>query len=70
MGNIIPNSRLNHLFKNAYKWLLLNRSHHPYSSDVWDFRRNWNDIKESVIEDFEKGSYLLSVQKKIRLSEG
>jgi RNA-directed DNA polymerase len=70
MGNIISNSLLNHRFKNAYKWLLLKRSHHPSSSDVWDFRRNWKEIKESVIKDFAKGSYILSVQKKIRLSEG
>jgi RNA-directed DNA polymerase len=70
MGNIISNSRLNHLFINAYKWLLLKMSHHHSSSDVWDFRRNWNEIKESVIKDFAKGSYILSVQKKIRLSEG
>jgi RNA-directed DNA polymerase len=70
MGYIISYPRLVHLFKDAYRWLCLKRGRHPPSSDVWDFRRNWNEIKESVIKDFAKGSYLLSVQKKIRLSEG
>ena len=32
--------------------------------------RNWNEIKGFVIEDFAKGCYRLSVQKKITLSTG
>ncbi|HLE25766.1 MAG TPA: hypothetical protein VI935_08965 [Thermodesulfobacteriota bacterium] len=70
MANIISNSCLNHLFKYAYRWLCLKRSKHPPSSEVWDLRRNWNEIKEFVIEDFSKGCYRLSIQKKIRLSIG
>ena len=70
MGNIISNPRLHPLFSDAYEWLCLKRSKHPPSSDVWDFRRNWNEIKEFVIEDFTKGTYKLSVQKKLTLSCG
>ncbi len=70
MRNTESHSRLRHLFTDAYRWLCLKRSKHPVSSDVWDFRRNWNKIKEVVIEDFAKGRYRLSVQKKIRLSCG
>ena len=61
---------LNPLFSDAYEWLCLRRCKHPPSSDVWDFRRNWNEIKEFVIEDFTKGTYKLSVQKKLTLSCG
>ncbi|MCK5391786.1 MAG: hypothetical protein KAJ31_05120 [Deltaproteobacteria bacterium] len=70
MGNIISNPRLHPLFSDAYEWLCLRRCKHPPSSDVWDFRRNWKEIKEFVIEDFTKGTYKLSVQKKLTLSCG
>jgi len=66
----MSHSRINHLFKEAFRWLCLRRCKHPPSSDVWDFRRNWNEIKEFVIEDFTKGTYKLSVQKKLTLSCG
>ncbi len=68
MGNKISNSRINLLFKEAFRWLCLKRSNHSSSSDVWDLRRNWNETKESVLKDFIKGSYRLSVQKKLTLS--
>jgi RNA-directed DNA polymerase len=70
MGNKISNPRLHPLFSDAYEWLCLRRCKHPPSSDVWDFRRNWKEIKEFVIEDFTKGTYKLSVQKKLTLSCG
>lgn len=70
MGNVFSNSRLNHLFKDAYHWLCLKRGRHPSSSDVWDFRSNGNEIKGFVIKDFAKGFYTFSLQKKIRLSTG
>ena len=70
MKRIISNSRLHRLFTDAYEWLCLKRSKHPPSSDVWDFRRNWKEIKEFVIEDCTKGTYKLSVQKKLTLSCG
>jgi len=66
----MSHSRLHPLFSDAYKWLCLRRCKHPPSSDVWDLRRNWNKIKEVVIDDFAKGCYKLSVQKKITLSCG
>jgi len=70
MGKTDLHSSLHPLFSDAYKWLCLRRCKHSPSSDVWDFRRNWNEIKDFVIEDFTKGSYKLSVQKKLTLSCG
>jgi len=70
MRNTESHSRLQHLFTDAYKWLCLKRSKHLSSSDVWDFRLNWNNRKEAVIEGFAKGCYKLSVQKKITISCG
>lgn len=70
MRNTESHSRLQHLFTDAYKWLCIKGSKHLASSDVWDLRRNWNKIKEVVIDNFAKGCYRLSVQKKIRLSTG
>jgi len=67
---LASNSTLHPLFADAYKWLCPKRSKHPPSSDVWHFRRNWNKIKEVVIDDSARGRYSLSVQKKIRLSTG
>jgi len=70
MKRIMSHSRLHPLFSDAYEWLCLRRCKHPPSSDVWDFRRIWNKIKEVVIDDFAKGCSRLSVQKKLTLSCG
>ncbi len=57
-------------FSLAYEWLKKSRKHYPSSSDIWDFRREWNARSEEVIRSFLLGSYRSDVQKKITLSTG
>ena len=57
-------------FSLAYECLKKSRKHYPSSSDIWDFRWEWNARSEEVIRSFLLGSYRLDVQKKITLSTG
>ncbi len=58
------------VFSEAYTWLKKSRKHYPSSSDIWDFRREWEACSEELIRSFLLGSYRLDVQKKITLSTG
>jgi len=57
-------------FYSAYEWLKKSRKHYSPSSDIWDFRRCWDERKESFTNLFLAGSYRFDVQKKICLSTG
>jgi hypothetical protein len=57
-------------FSEAYTWLKKSRKHYPSSSDIWDFRREWNVRSGELIRSFLLGSYRLDVQKKITLFTG
>jgi hypothetical protein len=70
MQNKASNSSFKSIFADAYQWLCQSRKNHPPSSDIWNFRRCWNEQAEAIIEDFTEGSYNFYVQKKITLSCG
>ena len=67
MQNSLSYSNLHHLFTDAFQWLCKARTKHPPSSDIWDFRRNWNHRAKILIKDFVRGKDRFDVQKKIIL---
>jgi len=44
----------------AYKWLCQTRKKYSHNSDVWDFRRDWNQSKHQILEQLNMGSYEFS----------
>jgi RNA-directed DNA polymerase len=58
------------LFSDAYQWLCKSRKKHPPSSDIWNFRRNWNGLSDTVMDDFRSGCYQFDTQDKVALSGG
>ena len=70
MLKVVKGHDLEAHFNSAYEWLKKSRKHHPPSSDIWDFRRCWNEGKESIKKLFLTGSYHFDVQKKISLPTG
>ncbi len=70
MSKLPSNRYLGKLFSEAFQWLFRRRKKHPPSSDIWDFRRGWEDNRESIADMFRKGAYQFDIQKKITLSRG
>ena len=62
--------KLSQLFTEAFSWLCKSRANHPSASDIWDFRRSWDEKSDTIIEDFSNGAYLFDCQKKITLCCG
>jgi hypothetical protein len=62
--------KLPQLFREAFHWLCKSRSNHPPASDIWDFRRSWDEKSDALVKNFSSGTYLFDCQKKITLSCG
>jgi hypothetical protein len=58
------------LFSDAYQWLCRSRKKHPPSSDIWGFRRTWEDQLEVLMDTFWRGKYRFDTQSKITLAAG
>lgn len=56
-------------FATAYAWLIDRRKAYPPSSDVWSFRRRWNQEKASVRQQLAEGRYRFDVQDRVRRSD-
>jgi len=53
----------------AFDWLCHQRKEYSHNNDVWDIRRNWEDIKPQLQHDLLAGTYHLSSQQEIRLED-
>jgi hypothetical protein len=63
----LSQSQLYKLFNDAFQWLSKQRKKHPPSSDIWNFRRSWNDQIDTILTMFAKGMYQFDIQKKLKL---
>jgi RNA-directed DNA polymerase len=52
----------------AYQWLCKARTKYLSSADIWDFRRSWYNCAKVLVNDFARGSYGFTIQKKTTLS--
>ncbi len=57
-------------FADAYQWLCKSRKNHPPDSDIWNFKREWANTSDDIIEKFVTGQYQFGVQKRITLASG
>jgi len=63
-------SNLPQLFTGAYLWLYKNRKNHPPDSDIWNFKRTWQDQIEAILDAFRTDDYRFDLQTKLTLSCG
>lgn len=66
----ISQGQFNKIFFDAFDWLKKSRKHYPSSSDIWDFRRCWNEQKDEIKGLLLSGSYRFDPQKSLCLSGG
>lgn len=54
----------------AYQWLYQQRKHYPANADIWLFRRDWEDNKDSLLDALCSGNYVFSPLKRIIKQDG
>lgn len=48
-------------FEETYQWICNLRKEYSAHSDIWALRRNWRDIKQSMLDQLNEGSYQFSI---------
>lgn len=56
--------------ENAYGWIFKLRKKYSHNSDIWELCRNWNQIKHSLLESLNDGSYQFSSLERLEFKDG
>ena len=56
--------------ENAYGWIFKLRKKYSHNSDIWELCRTWNQIKHSLLEDLNNGSYQFSALERLEFKDG
>lgn len=64
--NIIASGRV---LEEAFVWLCKRRENYSHNNDVWDYRRQWTEIKPYLQEILQAGEYTFSPLTEIRIQD-
>lgn len=56
--------------ENAYEWIFKLRKKYSHNSDIWELCRTWNQIKHSLFESLNDGSYHFSSLERLEFKDG
>ena len=54
----------------GFQWISTLRKKHSHNSDIWNFRRDWDTIKEEMLNRLNDGSYRFGVINRLEFPDG
>ena len=54
----------------AFQWISNLRKNYSPNNDIWNLRRDWENIKESLLAHFNDGSYHFSSLERLEFKDG
>ncbi len=70
MSGLIHRIASDAVIDEAYKWLCKHRVNLSHNNDVWEFRRNWQQLKPEMQQTLLEGEYRFNPLVEIRFADG
>ncbi|NWH03398.1 hypothetical protein [Desulfobacter latus] len=69
-GVLINRVASDDILDQAYDWVCSRRRDYSHNSDIWELRRNWQDIKPILQQALRSGNYSFGTLREIRTESG